>query len=83
MPTRSVPQPMTLANMRANGVRLVEAEASCFCGHSARVDVSALRSGVEVPALRGPLRCSGCGARPMDVRPNRIERVRPSVGMGF
>jgi len=59
---------MDLANMRSLGVRSIF--ASCDCGRAAAVDVSALAGSIEVPALRGRLRCSSCGARPNDVRPD-------------
>ena len=71
---------MDLANMRSHGVGAVE--ASCYCGRRAVVHVSALPGEVEVPALRLRLRCSGCGARPYDVRPNWRERVTSGKGMG-
>jgi len=71
---------MDLDNMRAHGVRAIV--AACYCGRSAIVDVSALPGAITVPSLQGRLRCASCGARPMDVRPNWIERVRPGSGMG-
>jgi hypothetical protein len=59
---------MTLANMRGLGVQSIF--ATCNCGRRATVDVSALAGSIEVPALRWRLRCSLCGARPNDVRPD-------------
>jgi hypothetical protein len=67
MPRRFDGPEMDLANMRSLGVRSIF--AACDCGRSASVDVSALPEAVTVPALRWPLRCSSCGARPVDVRP--------------
>ena len=52
MTTRSKPgPPMTLANMRLNGVRMVT--ASCAnCGRSADVNVDALPKTIAVPEAR-------------------------------
>ena len=66
--TRYIGPAMTLGNMRQNGVRSIL--ASCACGHEARVDVNVLPDFVEVPAVRQRVRCSACGARPTDVRPD-------------
>ena len=54
--------------MRSLGVRSIF--ATCDCGRREAVDVSALPDAVTVPALRWRLRCSKCGARPNDVRPD-------------
>jgi hypothetical protein len=59
---------MDLANMRSLGVRSIF--ATCDCGRHASVDVSSLPGAVAIPALRFRLRCSACGARPNDVRPD-------------
>ena len=66
--TRYAGPPMTLANMRGLGVRSIS--ATCECGRSSIVDVSALPDDVAVPGLRSRLRWSACGNRPMDVRPD-------------
>ncbi len=71
---------MTLTNMRAQGVTRIE--AACYCGHSARVDVSALPGSIPVPSLRGRLRCVECGERPIDVRPDWLQRLKPGMGIG-
>ncbi len=70
---------MTLANMRSIGVRAID--ATCACGHNARIDVSHLAGAIEVPALRWRLRCVDCGSRPIDVRPNWLERLGPGQGV--
>jgi hypothetical protein len=51
--------PMTLANMRANGVRFVTATCE-LCGHAADVDVDALAETLTVPAVGRRLRCGQC-----------------------
>jgi hypothetical protein len=49
--------PMTLANMRMNGVRAVIATCEA-CGHTADVNVDALPERVTVPEAGRGLRCS-------------------------
>ena len=49
--------PMTLANMRANGVRAVTATCEA-CGRQADVNVDALPATVTVPKAGQRLRCS-------------------------
>jgi len=53
--------------------------ATCDCGRAA-VDVSALAGSIEVPALRWRLRCSSCGSRPNDVRPDWREHRAHGAG---
>ena len=64
--------PMDLANMRSLGVRSIF--VTCEGGRRAAVDVSAFAGSTEVPALARRLRCSSCGSRPVDVRPNWQEQ---------
>jgi hypothetical protein len=78
MPSRYFGPPMTLNDMRAIGVRAIA--ASCYCGHSARVDVSGLSGAIEVPSLRARLRCVICGARPADVRPDWLQYRAHGMG---
>jgi hypothetical protein len=59
---------MDLANMRSLGVTKVM--AYCRCGHTASVDVSALPDDVLVPDIKNRLRCTKCGERPMETRPD-------------
>jgi hypothetical protein len=59
--------PMTLANMRANGVHAVS--AACDCGHKADVNVDALPETVMVPKAGQRLRCSACGGKTISTRP--------------
>ena len=60
--------PMTLANMRLNGVRAVI--ASCAnCGRSADVNVDLLPETLTVPETGKRLCCSVCGAKTKPTRP--------------
>jgi hypothetical protein len=60
--------PMTLANMRKNGVRAVIA-ACQVCGHKADVNVDVLPETIVVPETGRRLRCSQCGGKRIDTRP--------------
>jgi ABC-type hemin transport system substrate-binding protein len=60
--------PMTLANMRENGVRAVIATCEA-CGHKADVNVDALAESVTVPKAAQRLRCSSCGGKRISTRP--------------
>ena len=60
--------PMSLANMRLSGVRMVT--ASCeVCGRSADVNVDTLPETTTVPEAGEHLRCSRCGAKTISTRP--------------
>jgi hypothetical protein len=59
---------MDIANLLSLGVRHVIAH--CVCGREIRLDVSKMDGAIEVPALKGKLRCSECGERPAWVRPD-------------
>jgi hypothetical protein len=54
--------------MRSLGVTKID--AYCACGYQASIDVSALPGDVAVPAIQNRLRCSKCGARPTETRPD-------------
>jgi DNA-directed RNA polymerase subunit RPC12/RpoP len=61
-------EPMTVANMRANGVRMVI--ASCAnCGRSADVNVDLLPETLTVPEAGNRLRCGSCGGKTISTRP--------------
>jgi hypothetical protein len=62
--------PMTLANMRADGVRMVIATFKA-CGHKADVNVEALPENMFVPVAGRRLRCSQCGGKRINTRPAR------------
>lgn len=60
-------EPMTLANMRQNGVRAVI--ASCAnCGRSADVYVGHLARDPHRPEAGNRLRCSHCGGKTISTR---------------
>jgi hypothetical protein len=59
---------MTLANMRASGVRAVTATCEA-CGHAADVSVDALPESVHVPQVSRRLRCSQCNGKQINTRP--------------
>jgi hypothetical protein len=59
--------PMSLANMRQNGVRFVV--ATCACRHKADVNVDALHETTFVPEVGRRLKCSACGGKKIDTRP--------------
>ena len=60
--------PMTLANMRQNGVHSVFA-ACANCGHSGDVNVDILPETLTVPKAGQRLRCSSCGGKTISTRP--------------
>jgi hypothetical protein len=60
--------PMTLANMRLNGVRMVTALCA-NCGHQADVNVDLLSETLTVPEAGRRLRCTGCGGKTISTRP--------------
>jgi hypothetical protein len=60
--------PMDFTNMRSLGVTSVDVYRAC--GHQASVDVSALPSDLAVPEIKHRLRCSKCGKRPDETRPD-------------
>ena len=60
--------PMTLSNMRQNGVKAVLVWCAT-CDHHADVAVDHLSGDLEVPALARRFRCSACGSRQVQVRP--------------
>jgi hypothetical protein len=73
--------PMTLGNMRANGVRTLDAWCSARgCNHHSVVDVSALADEVPVPSIGPRPRCASCGHLGADARPNWSEYQAPGMG---
>ena len=59
--------PMTLGNMRENGVRAVV--------------VDQLPEMVAVPEVGRRLRCSQCGSKRIDTRPAWHTKLRPGMGI--
>ena len=71
--------PMTLGNMRANGVRTLA--VWCLgrgCNHASILDVGGYGDDVPVPAFGPRMRCELCGHLGADARPNWSER--PTIG---
>ena len=67
--------PMTLGNMHRNGVRGLS--VTCLnhaCRHHTVINVDDYPHEVEVPSFGSRLKCSKCGGRRVDVRPNWKER---------
>ena len=73
MPNQFSGPGMTLDKMRALGVRSM----TCQRGREAIVDVSDLSGLIEVPTLRGRLKCTECTSRPIDVRPHWSQHHAP------
>ena len=70
--------PMTLGNMRANGVRTLAAWCSGRdCHHSGVVDVERYGDDVPVPWFGPRMRCERCGHLGADARPNWSETTAP------
>src|SRR5829696_7661526 len=65
--------PMTLANMRNNGVGSVVATCA-KCQHEAVLGVQRWPADTPVPDVGLRLRCSACGGRDVDTRPNWLDR---------
>ena len=78
MKTRPSTPPMTLENMRANGVRSVL--ASCACVRDTSVNVDTLSDHASVPDIRFRLRCAKCGGRPSATRPDWTEETASGMG---
>ena len=73
-------EPMTLGNMRENGVRSLLVYCNT-CHHSGIVDVERFPDHLKVPSFNSRFVCQKCGARG-DVRPNWQEQSQrvPLIG---
>jgi hypothetical protein len=60
--------PMSLRNMRRNGVRSITATCET-CNHAADVLVDAMAETVYVPHIGRRLRCSQCNGKAINIRP--------------
>ena len=69
----SIIQPMTLANMRENGVRSISATCET-CQHEAVLNADRWPADMPVPDIGLKLRCSACGGREIATRPNWLDR---------
>ena len=68
-------EPMTLGNMRANGVRSL-AISGRICHHQAMLSVDRWPDDVPVPTFGPRCVCTRCGIIGADARPNWREKVR-------
>jgi hypothetical protein len=64
----SVIEPMTLANMRENGVSRLDATCEA-CRHRAELEASLFSDEMAVPDVGLRLRCSACGSKEVSTRP--------------
>jgi NaMN:DMB phosphoribosyltransferase len=65
---------MTLANMRAQGVRALFVYC-CRCHHQPNLNVDNYPAGIPVPAFSPRMVCTNCGMIGADVRPAWNERA--------
>jgi hypothetical protein len=68
-------EPMTLENMRANGVRSLDVQCN-ECRHRVIVNVDHLPGDLTVPSFGPKMVCTMCGTIGADVRPNWLDRER-------
>jgi len=72
--------PMTLGNMRANGLRSLMVYCSA-CPRTVTFNVDDYSDAVLVPAFGPRMVCTGCGMIGADARPNWTERqVSGAIG---
>jgi hypothetical protein len=71
--TRYRGPPMTLANMRAQGVHSLAVTCE-LCRHAAVLSADTWADDVPVPSFGPRMVCTGCGIVGADTRPNRQER---------
>jgi hypothetical protein len=76
LPRADAIAPMTLANMRANGVRSLLVYC-CACPRMVVFNVDGYPESVPVPAFGPRMVCTGCGMIGADARPNWRERYDP------
>jgi hypothetical protein len=81
MPRLSAIEPMTLANMRANGVRSLLVYCTA-CPRTVIFNVDAYAEALPVPAFGPRMVCTGCGMIGADARPNWNENRAPGACCG-
>jgi hypothetical protein len=81
MPRPGTINPMTLGNMRANGVRSLLVYCSA-CPRTVVFNVDAYPETVPVPAFGPRMVCTGCGMIGADARPNWRENRAPGAWHG-
>jgi len=64
---------MTLGNMRELGVRGLAVQCNA-CRHQAVISADDYADDIEVPSFGRRLKCTNCGDRNVDVRPNWLEQ---------
>jgi hypothetical protein len=73
--------PMTLGTMWEHGVRSIQVYCAAIgCGHSSTLNVDGLPDDLPVPDVSLRLRCSKCGSRSIQTRPNWTEMNAPGMG---
>jgi hypothetical protein len=73
---QQAPTPMTLGNMRQNGVHTLAVWCDVRgCNHEAVLDVSGYPDDVPVPSFGPRMVCTVCGAIGADAKPNWNERA--------
>jgi hypothetical protein len=79
-PKQPAGEPMTLAGMRELGVQhLIAYCHNDACRHSALIDVSSYPPETPVPWFGRRAKCSKCGGKRVDMRPNWKEQpVQPT-----
>ena len=81
--TVNISIPMTLGNMRTNGVRsLVVHCSNVNCRHEKIVSVDGYGDDAFVPSFGPRMRCEKCGQRGADVMPNWNERTAAGAFTG-
>ena len=78
MPRPYAIEPMTLANMRANGVRSLLVYCTA-CPRTVIFNVDAYPESLPVPAFGPRMVCTGCGMIGADARPNWRENPAPGA----
>jgi hypothetical protein len=68
---------MDLANTRSLGIRSVA--LACSCGRGVEVNVDAYPDSCLVPDMKRHFRCSSCGKRPYESRPD-VRAMQSSKG---
>jgi hypothetical protein len=75
-------EPMTLGNMRENGVR--SPDVSCWnCPHRAVLSADRWPDDVPVPAFGPRMVCTSCGIVGADARPNWQEQPQRETLTGY
>jgi len=78
------PQKITLAEMRASGVRGVLIYCSDYrCSHYVAISADQWADGVRLSDIEDRFTCSACGKRGADVRPDFNWDKKPTGGMGY